>query len=158
MEWNSFETLSVAGAEPLAEGLGDQANQIVPVVPASDPPARFDLRRRTGLRSKGLGESTRPLLGRLSQQDYVGEFAERTNRRSHDRPTARQVFMQLQRVDELRVVIQFVKHRADIEVLRVGRKLSDRLAAQEVHVGPRRNPFDQRGPVAEMTPWAHQDK
>ena len=64
--------------------------------------------------------------------------------------------MQLQRIDELGVVVDLVAERAHVDVLRVARQLADRLLAEKVHVGKIRQPLDQRPDLVLVPAGAHE--
>ena len=70
--------------------------------------------------AKGLGNCRGPLTSILCQTDDVAKRLERFDGSTDNRPSAREVLMQFERINVLGVVIPAIRHYTNIEMLRVG--------------------------------------
>src|SRR5439155_21664150 len=113
---------------PVAHGPGDQLYSPVPIVLAGNASTGLDLAETRGSRRKRIVQSLRPLVSRSDQPNDLGRLQQGTDRRADHWPAAREVFMELQRINKLCVVIHLIAQHADIQMLGVRWEHPDWLA------------------------------
>src|SRR5262249_17240713 len=116
------KALAIGRPESRAQGLRDQRDESIPVMPACNTPASLHQIVRGRRRSQRVTYGLRPLVSGAGQSDGAREVLQAANGRTDDRAAAGQVLVQLQRIDELRVPVDFVAQETDVEMLRVRRK------------------------------------
>ena len=115
--------------------MGYTPYQPVPIVLAGNGSTCLDLDGSAGGRRKRVSKRLGPLVSRSGQLDKVSKPLKRRDGRTDYRAAAGKIFVQLQRINKLRIVSDPVTQQADVQVLGIGRERADRLAAQKVDIG-----------------------
>src|SRR5262245_4025307 len=116
-EFQLAETRGDAIPQALSDQVRDREDELAPIVAP-----RHGLTRRPSLfgrerRRERAGDRVRPVFRRTRDENDVLEVQQGPDRRADDGPAARQVFVELERVDVVRVPGDDVRHDADVEVL-----------------------------------------
>src|SRR5687768_8894110 len=105
--------------QPFADGAGNGFRMTAPIEATRNFLARAHPLDRARRWLKCGRELARPLVSAAREGDDMREILKRSDRAAHHWPASREVLMQLERINILRVVVHDVAQHADVEMLHV---------------------------------------